>query len=170
MLPSADTFAGPHGQRFPAGSLGGRNLVVNEKLLMLGGRSMSPRKTQADDEPRSYSKVSLGQVRVRRKDAQGNSKSIYGPVQAALGCQSRKLPPSPRMLSFSSAFSLSSFTFIKRLFSSSLSTIKVVSSAYLRLLIFLPAILIAACASFSLAFHMMQSAYKINKQGDNIQS
>ena len=41
------------------------------------------------------------------------------------------------MLSFKSAFSLSSFTFIKRLFSSSLSAIRVVSSAYLRLLIFL---------------------------------
>ena len=47
------------------------------------------------------------------------------------------------MLSFKPAFSLSSFTFIKRLFSSSLlSAIKVVSSAYLRLLIFLLAILI----------------------------
>ena len=46
--------------------------------------------------------------------------------------------------------SLSSFTFIKRLFSSSLlSAIKVVSSTYLRLLIFLPAILIPACASSS---------------------
>ena len=45
------------------------------------------------------------------------------------------------MLSFKPAFSLSSFTFIKRLFSSSsLSAIRVVSSAYLRLLIFLPAI------------------------------
>jgi len=43
------------------------------------------------------------------------------------------------------------------------------SSAYLRLLIFLPAILIPACASSSLAFHMMYSAYKLNKQGDNIQ-
>ena len=49
------------------------------------------------------------------------------------------------MLSFKPAFSLSSFTFIKRLFSSSsLSAIRVVSSAYLRLLIFLPAILIPA--------------------------
>ena len=47
------------------------------------------------------------------------------------------------MLSFKPAFSLSSFTFIKRLFSfSSLSAIRVVSSAYLRLLIFLPLILI----------------------------
>ena len=47
------------------------------------------------------------------------------------------------MLSFKPTFSLSSFTFIKRLFSSSLhSSIRVVSYAYLRLLIFLPAILI----------------------------
>ena len=72
------------------------------------------------------------------------------------------------MLSFKPAFSLSSFTFIKRLFSSSLLTaIGVVSSAYLRLLIFLLAILIPA--EFHLAFPMMYSAYKLNKQGDNIQ-
>ena len=71
---------------------------------------------------------------------------------------------------FKPTFLLSSFTFIKRLFSSSsLSAIRVVSSAYLRLLIFLPAILIPACASFSPAFLMMYSAYKLNKQGDNIQ-
>ena len=73
-------------------------------------------------------------------------------------------------LSFKPIFWLSSFTFIKRLFSSSvLSAIKVVSSAYLRLLIFLPAILIPACASSSLAFHTIYSAYKLNNQGDNIQ-
>ena len=60
--------------------------------------------------------------------------------------------------------------FIKRLFSSSsLSPIREVSSAYLRLLIFLPAILISSCASSSLAFHMIHSAYKLNQQGDNIQ-
>ena len=42
------------------------------------------------------------------------------------------------MLSFKPTFSLPSFTFIKRLFSSSsLSAMRVVSSAYLRLLIFL---------------------------------
>ena len=64
----------------------------------------------------------------------------------------------------------SPFAFIKRLFSfPSLSAIRVVSSEYLRLMIFLPAILIPACASPSLAFHMMYSAYKLNKQGDNIQ-
>ena len=74
------------------------------------------------------------------------------------------------ILSFKPTFSLSSFTFIKRLFSSSLlSAIRVVSSAYLRLLIFLPAILIPACASSSPAFHMMYAAYKLDKQGDNIQ-
>ena len=45
------------------------------------------------------------------------------------------------------------------------SAIRVMSSAYLRLLIFLPAILISAYASSSPAFHMMYSAYKLNKQG-----
>ena len=63
------------------------------------------------------------------------------------------------MLSFKPTFSLSTFTFIKRLFSSSsLSARRVVSSAYLRLLIFLPAILIPAYASSSLVFLMMYSA------------
>ena len=71
---------------------------------------------------------------------------------------------------FKSSFSLSSFTFIKRLLSSSLlSAIRVVSSVYLRLLIFLLAILSPVCASSSLAFHMIYSASKLNKQGDNIQ-
>ena len=42
-------------------------------------------------------------------------------------------------------------------------------SAYLRLLTFLPAVLILACASSSLAFLIMCSAGKLNKQGDNIQ-
>ena len=74
------------------------------------------------------------------------------------------------MLSFKPTFSFSSFTFIKRLFnSSSLSAIRVVSSAYLRLLLFLLVILIPACASSSPAFLMMYSAYKLNKQGDNMQ-
>ena len=73
------------------------------------------------------------------------------------------------MLSFKPTFSLSYITFIKRLFSSSsLSAIRVVSSAYLRLLIFLPAILIPAYASSSPALLMMYSAYQLNKQGENI--
>ena len=70
----------------------------------------------------------------------------------------------------SQVFSLSSFTFIKRLFSSSsLSAIRVVLSAYLRLLIFLPATLIPACALYSPAFCIMYSVYTLNKQGDNNQ-
>ena len=74
------------------------------------------------------------------------------------------------MLSFKPTFSLSFFTFIKRLFSSSsLPAIRVVSSVYLRLLIFLPELLIPACASSRQACYMIYSAYKLNKEGDNIQ-
>ena len=53
--------------------------------------------------------------------------------------------------------------------SSLLSAIRVASSVYLRLLIFLLVVLIPACASSSPAFLLMYSAYKLNKQGDNIQ-
>ena len=61
-------------------------------------------------------------------------------------------------------------SFIKRLFSSSLlSVIRVVSSAYLRLLIFLPAILIPICDSSRPALCMMYSTYALNKQGNNRQ-
>ena len=73
------------------------------------------------------------------------------------------------MLSFNPAFSLSYFTFIKILFnSSSISATRVISSACLRLLIFLLAILIPTCDSSSPAFHMIYSAYKLNKQGDSV--
>ena len=73
------------------------------------------------------------------------------------------------MLNFKAAFSLSSFTFNKRLFSSSLlSAIRILSSVYLMLLIFLPEILTQTYASSSPAFYMMHSAYKLNKQNDNI--
>ena len=66
------------------------------------------------------------------------------------------------MFSFKSTFSLSSFILIKRFFSSSsLSTIRLVSSANLRLLVFLPAILIPACDASSLAFCTMYSAYTL---------
>ena len=51
----------------------------------------------------------------------------------------------------------------------SLSAIRVVSSAYLRLLIFLLAIWIPVCASSSPAFLIMYSENKLNKQDDNIQ-
>ena len=77
-----------------------------------------------------------------------------------------------KMLNFRATFSLSSFTFVKRLFdegSSSLSYIRLVSYAFLKLLIFLLAILIPVCASSILSFHKIYSAYKLNKQCDNIQ-
>ena len=73
------------------------------------------------------------------------------------------------MLNFKPGFSLSYFTFMKRLFSSSsLSAIRVVSATYLRLLIILQAILIQAYDSSSLAFCLLYSVYKLNKQGDKI--
>ena len=90
---------------------------------------------------------------------------IYLPWSDGIGCHDLTF----WMLSFKLTFSLSTFTFIKRLFSSSsLSAIRVVSSAYLSLLIFLPAILIPAYASSGQAFLMMYSVYKLNKQGDSI--
>ena len=62
------------------------------------------------------------------------------------------------IFSFKLALSLFSFTLIKRLFSvSSLSAIKVVPSAYLRLFLFLLPILIPAYNSSSLAFLMLCS-------------
>ena len=64
------------------------------------------------------------------------------------------------MLSFKPTFSFSSFTLTEKLFSFfSLSAIRVVSSAYLRLMIFLPAILIPAYVSSSPSFLMIYSAY-----------
>ena len=72
--------------------------------------------------------------------------------------------------SFKPALSFSSFTLIKRFFSSSsLSAVRVVSSAYLKLLMFLPPVLSPACNSSSLAFLMMCSVYRLNKQGDSRQ-
>ena len=74
------------------------------------------------------------------------------------------------IFSLKQALSLSSLTLIKRFFSSSLSAIRVVSSAYLRLLMFLPTVLILAGNSSSPAFLMISSAYRLNKQGDSRQS
>ena len=74
------------------------------------------------------------------------------------------------MLSLKPAFSPFFFIFIKRFFSSSsLSAIRLVSSAYLRSLIFLLVIVIPACEPSSPAFPVMYSAHKLNKPGDNTQ-
>ena len=73
------------------------------------------------------------------------------------------------MLSFKPTFSLFSFTFIKRLFSSLLSTVRVVSSAYLRLLIISPGNLDSSLCFIQCSILITSSAYKLNKQGDSIQ-
>ena len=91
---------------------------------------------------------------------------IYFPWSDGTGCHDLCFLD----VEFKPTFSLPSFTFIKRLFSSSsLFAIRVVSSAYLRLLIFLLAVFIPVCASSSPGFLMMCSASKLNKQGDNIE-
>ena len=73
------------------------------------------------------------------------------------------------LFSFKLALGLSSFTVIKRLFSSSsLSPIRVLSSAYMRVLIFHLPILILAYNSSSLTF-LMLSSYRLNKRGDSRQ-
>ena len=72
------------------------------------------------------------------------------------------------MLSFKPTFSFSSFTFIKRLFSSSSSS----AVGWCHLCIWdywYFSQKIPACASFSLVFCMMYTAYKLNKQEEYIQ-
>ena len=71
---------------------------------------------------------------------------------------------------FQASFFTSSFTLIKKFFSSSsLSALRVLP-AYLRLLLFLPEILIPACDSSSPEFCIIYFACKLNKLGNNIQS
>ena len=73
------------------------------------------------------------------------------------------------MLSFKPTSSLSSFFHQKAFYFLFTFCHKGGVISYLRLLIFLPEILIPACASSSPAFLMMYSACKLNKQDDNIQ-
>ena len=74
------------------------------------------------------------------------------------------------MLSFKPTFSLSSFTFIKRLFHSfSLSAIKMVPSGYLRLLIFLRQSWFQLVLLPAQHFSWCTLHIRKNKQGDNIQ-
>ena len=69
------------------------------------------------------------------------------------------------ILSFKPVLSLFSFILIKRFFSVSLlSAVRVPSFTCLRLLMFLLPILVPAYNSSSLAFLMMCSAYRLNKQ------
>ena len=73
------------------------------------------------------------------------------------------------MLSFKPTFSLSSSS-RGSLVPIHLLPLKIYHlSIYMSLLIFLPAILVLPCESSSPAFHMMYTAYKLNKQGDTRQ-
>ena len=76
-------------------------------------------------------------------------------------------PPQVYMCSSSNFFT--PFHFHQEALQFLLSATRLVSSEYLWLLIFLSAILIPARASSSLAFLMMYSSCKLNKQSDNIQ-
>ena len=74
------------------------------------------------------------------------------------------------MMSFKPTFFVSSLTLIQRfLVPLCYFAIRVASSAYLQLLIFLLAILIPACDSSRLTFNMMYTACKLPKQDGNIQ-
>ena len=72
------------------------------------------------------------------------------------------------MLSFKEGFSLHSFTFFKRLFHSSLlSAISMVSSTYLRLLMFFPRNLYSIFCFIQASLLHDITTYKLNKQDDN---
>ena len=71
------------------------------------------------------------------------------------------------MLSFKSGFSLSFLTSKELFIETLLSAIIVLSFLYLRLLVFLLAILIPVCHSSSPTFDSLYSAYKLTKQDDN---
>ena len=74
------------------------------------------------------------------------------------------------MLSFKLTFSLSSFTFIKRLFSSLLSTVKCGVIYTFEVIGISPSNLDSSlCFIQPRISHDVYSAYKLNKQGDNIQ-
>ena len=75
------------------------------------------------------------------------------------------------MISFKAAFSLSSFTLIKRLLNSFLFSAIFSSGIICKTeILFLPVILNPACDSSSLEFCMMCFAYKLNNESDNILS
>ena len=73
------------------------------------------------------------------------------------------------MLNFKPAFSLSLFHFHRESLQFHFAFCHKGRVIYIsEIMVFLPAILIPACASSSPAFRMMYSAYKLNKQVDNI--
>ena len=73
------------------------------------------------------------------------------------------------MLTFKPTFSLYSFIFMKRLFSSSLSAINVVVSCVSEVIDISPSNLDSSLCFIQPTLRMMYSAYKLNNQSDNIQ-
>ena len=125
-----------------------------EKTLMLGGigsrRKRGQQRMRWLDAITDSMGMSLSELRELVMDREGWHATIHGVTKSRRQLSDwTELMGSDAMilvfwmLRFKPTFSLSPFIFIKNLFSSSsLSAIRVVSSAYLRLLIFLPAILI----------------------------
>ena len=132
------------------------------KILTLNGteEEMAVHKKfwrSADGPPEVFSLVMIS-ASVWRNYLQLREKSLHCWAYTLRKPEGKETRVPQWMSCFKPAFSLSSFTFIQNLFSSSLSAIRVVSSEYLRLIIFLLAILIPAWASSILAFHMIYSA------------
>ena len=128
----------------------------------------SPMDSQ-ESSPAQFKRINSSALTLEPKEIKSVTDSNFSPIcYEVMGLDAMILVF--WMLSFNSAFSLSSFTLMKRLFSSSsLSAITVVSSAYQRWLIFLPAVLITAYDSSNPTFSKMYSTYKLNRQGDIIQ-
>ena len=79
-----------------------------------------------------------------------------------MDCSTPALPVLHHLLEFTQVH-------VHCIYDASLSATRVVSSTYLKSLMFLFPILIPACYSPSSAFLMMHSVYRLNKQGDSRQ-
>ena len=79
-----------------------------------------------------------------------------------MDCSTPALPVLHHLLEFAQVH-------VHCIYDASLSATRVVSSTYLKSLMFLFPILIPACYSPSSAFLMMHSVYRLNKQGDSRQ-
>ena len=101
----------------------------------------------------------------KRKSHVFHCSPIYFPWNDGTGCHDLSFL---NVLLYVNFFTLL-FHFHQRFFSSSISAVMMVLSAYLRLLIFLPGIFILDSASSSLSFLLMYTVYMLNNQGENTQ-